>query len=86
VPKSVPKKRITTDGRVVAGDIKSERGRTDGRVEIAVVLNLSAPAPMAVFNPPVVVLLSELRPTAVLLCPVVRLKRALVPSAVLPPG
>ena len=50
------------------------------------VLNLSAPAPMAVFHPPVVVLLSELTPTAVLFWPVVRLKRALFPSAVLPPG
>ena len=55
-------------------------------VFLSAVLARSVPAPIPVFNWPVVLLRSDRKPTDVLKPPVVRLKRALCPSAVLPPG
>jgi hypothetical protein len=71
---------------VVASRVGCESAPAPVAVFPVSVLAMSAPAPTAVLNCPVVSLRSEKKPTAVLNPPVVRLRRAFCPSAVLPPG
>ena len=66
----VPERCSANSGEMVAGGVHEEHSKTNGQVEVGVVV-LSASVPMAMLKLPVVLLASAPEPTATLYWPVV---------------